>query len=52
MDFTLPASATVASIFAPASDLMGTLWPFIAVAIAIPLTFYLISRVKQLIPGR
>lgn len=52
MDFTLPTSATVASIFTPASDLIGTLWPFIAVSIGVPLAFYLIARIKQLIPGR
>ena len=39
----------IASIFSFVTDLMGTLWPFIAVAIAVPLTFYLIFRLKKMI---
>jgi len=51
----LIASGTVTSLIAGVSagvtDTGATLWVIVAVAVAIPLTFYVIHRVIGLFPG-
>jgi len=55
LDMELIASGTVTSLIAGVSagvtDTGATLWAIVAVAVAIPLTFYVIHRVKGLFPG-
>jgi len=49
--FTLPTDA-VASTTAYIGDLLGSLGPFVWLAIGIPLGFYVIKKVIGLVAGR
>lgn len=49
--FTLPTGA-IASTTAYIGDVMGDIWPYVALAIGIPLAFYIIRKVISLVSGR
>jgi len=49
--FTLPESA-VASTTAYIGDLVGSLGPFVWLAIGVPLGFYVVKKVIALLPKR
>jgi hypothetical protein len=46
---TIP-TASSSDLFAAAGTLVGDLWVLIAVAIGVPLAFYIIKRVVGLLP--
>ncbi len=48
---TLPATSTT-ELLAYVSGLFTDLWPIIALAIGVPLAFYIIGKVISLVRGR
>jgi hypothetical protein len=49
--FTLPAGA-LASTTAYIGEVSGDIWPYIALAIGLPLAFYFIRKVISMVGGR
>jgi hypothetical protein len=49
--FTLPENA-LSSTTAYIGDVAGDIWPYVALAIGIPLAFYVIRKIISLVSGR
>ncbi len=48
----LEATLSVADIGGHMVDLFAEVWVIVALAVAIPLAFYLVQKLRQILPGR